>query len=121
MHLAITRSVLPQSPQANIIIGLDLLRLLVENRIAEFHTELELLSPEVGSQHTQTATYPAEKPQDLPKVSCALPQLSQSQSLQKLDEESSHSRNAPGLTIRHELASCPEQELTTAGNAETWN
>ena len=50
-HLAV-RSVLPQSPQANIIIGLDLLRLLVENRIAEFHTELELLSPEVGSQHT---------------------------------------------------------------------
>ena len=41
------RSVLPQSPQAHIIIGLDLLRLLVENRIAEFHTELELLSPEV--------------------------------------------------------------------------
>ena len=46
--LAVTRSVLPQSPQANIIVGLDLLRLLVENRIAEFHTELELLSPEVG-------------------------------------------------------------------------
>ncbi len=41
------RSVLPQSPQAHIIIGLDLLRLLVENRIAEFHTQLELLSPEV--------------------------------------------------------------------------
>ena len=42
------RSVLPLSPQANTIIGLDLLRLLVENRIAEFHTELELLSPEVS-------------------------------------------------------------------------
>lgn len=42
---------LPQSPQANIIIGLDLLRLLVENRIAEFHTELELLSPEVCAMH----------------------------------------------------------------------
>lgn len=45
------RLVLPQSPQANTIIGLDLLRLLVENRIAEFHTELELLSLEV-SMHT---------------------------------------------------------------------
>ena len=30
------------------IVGLNLLRLLVQNRIAEFHTDLELLSPEVG-------------------------------------------------------------------------
>ena len=30
------------------MLGLDLLRLLVQNRIAEFHTELELLAPEVG-------------------------------------------------------------------------
>ncbi len=28
--------------------GLNLLRLLVQNRIAEFHTELELIPPEVG-------------------------------------------------------------------------
>ncbi|KAF5729764.1 26S proteasome non-ATPase regulatory subunit RPN12A [Tripterygium wilfordii] len=35
---------LPQSPQEYIILGLNLLRLLVQNRIAEFHTELELLS-----------------------------------------------------------------------------
>ncbi|CAA3008685.1 26S proteasome non-ATPase regulatory subunit 8 homolog A-like [Olea europaea var. sylvestris] len=35
---------LPQSPQEYLILGLNLLRLLVQNRIAEFHTELELLS-----------------------------------------------------------------------------
>ncbi|VFQ87368.1 unnamed protein product [Cuscuta campestris] len=35
---------LPQSPQEYPILGLNLLRLLVQNRIAEFHTELELLS-----------------------------------------------------------------------------
>ena len=64
-HLAVARSVLPQSPQANIIIGLDLLRLLVENRIAEFHTELELLSPEVSCHFTLTSINPAEGPQDL--------------------------------------------------------
>jgi hypothetical protein len=29
------------------MLGLNLLRLLVQNRIAEFHTELELISPEV--------------------------------------------------------------------------
>ena len=58
------RSVLPQSPQAHIIIGLDLLRLLVENRIAEFHTELELLSPEVSlkclSPGTRSITHVAQ-------------------------------------------------------------
>ena len=52
------RSVLPQSPQAHIIIGLDLLRLLVENRIAEFHTELELLSPEVTLPTNKQACHP---------------------------------------------------------------
>ncbi|XP_071702975.1 26S proteasome non-ATPase regulatory subunit 8 homolog A-like [Rutidosis leptorrhynchoides] len=35
---------IPQSPQEYPILGLNLLRLLVQNRIAEFHTELELLS-----------------------------------------------------------------------------
>ncbi|KAF6146045.1 hypothetical protein GIB67_033404, partial [Kingdonia uniflora] len=35
---------LPQSPQEYPILGLNLLRLLVQNRIAEFHTELEILS-----------------------------------------------------------------------------
>ncbi len=41
------RALLPPSQQENLIVGLDLLRLLVQNRIAEFHTELELLSPQV--------------------------------------------------------------------------
>lgn len=36
---------LPPSAQEYPILGLNLLRLLVQNRIAEFHTELELLSP----------------------------------------------------------------------------
>ncbi|KAI5655308.1 hypothetical protein M9H77_32495 [Catharanthus roseus] len=39
------RDRLPPSPQEYPILGLNLLRLLVQNRIAEFHTELELLSP----------------------------------------------------------------------------
>lgn len=38
------RDCIPQSPQEYPILGLNLLRLLVQNRIAEFHTELELLS-----------------------------------------------------------------------------
>lgn len=38
-----TCGVIPPSPQEYPILGLNLLRLLVQNRIAEFHTELELL------------------------------------------------------------------------------
>ncbi|KAM7277913.1 hypothetical protein ACFE04_005047 [Oxalis oulophora] len=38
------RGRLPESAQEYPILGLNLLRLLVQNRIAEFHTELELLS-----------------------------------------------------------------------------
>ncbi|XP_073302104.1 26S proteasome non-ATPase regulatory subunit 8 homolog A-like isoform X1 [Primulina huaijiensis] len=39
------RSRLPPSAEEYPILGLNLLRLLVQNRIAEFHTELELLPP----------------------------------------------------------------------------
>ncbi|THF94191.1 hypothetical protein TEA_004454 [Camellia sinensis var. sinensis] len=42
--LAVSIGRLPPSPQEYPILGLNLLRLLVQNRIAEFHTELELLS-----------------------------------------------------------------------------
>ncbi|XP_042453470.1 26S proteasome non-ATPase regulatory subunit 8 homolog A-like [Zingiber officinale] len=38
-----TNGMIPPSPQQYPILGLNLLRLLVQNRIAEFHNELELL------------------------------------------------------------------------------
>ncbi|KAL3687161.1 hypothetical protein R1sor_013470 [Riccia sorocarpa] len=41
-----TRGLIPQSQEEYSILGLNLLRLLVQNRIAEFHTELELLPSE---------------------------------------------------------------------------
>ncbi|XP_073003239.1 26S proteasome non-ATPase regulatory subunit 8 homolog A-like [Typha latifolia] len=40
-----TCGVIPPSAEEYPILGLNLLRLLVQNRIAEFHTELELLPP----------------------------------------------------------------------------
>ena len=42
-----TKDVIPDSEQELLIRGLNLLRLLVQNRIAEFHTELETLAPHV--------------------------------------------------------------------------
>jgi 26S proteasome regulatory subunit N12 len=38
---------LPESPRQYPILGLNLLRLLAQNRIAEFHTELELIPTEL--------------------------------------------------------------------------
>jgi hypothetical protein len=47
-HLATRfRTSLPASPHEPELRGLNLLRLLVANRIAEFHTELETISPQV--------------------------------------------------------------------------
>jgi 26S proteasome regulatory subunit N12 len=41
------RKELPESPYKYQLIGLNLLCLLARNRLAEFHTELELLSPKI--------------------------------------------------------------------------
>lgn len=40
-------NVLPQSPRENPITGLNLIRLLTQNRIADFHTTLEALPAEI--------------------------------------------------------------------------
>lgn len=40
------RSVLPPSPQMYPLIGLNLLRLLSQNRLSDFHTSLETIDPE---------------------------------------------------------------------------
>lgn len=39
---------MPTSPNESALTGLNLLRLLVQNRVAEFHTELEEIPAEVG-------------------------------------------------------------------------
>eukprot|EP00475_Leptophrys_vorax_P011849 TRINITY_DN18323_c0_g1_i1.p1 TRINITY_DN18323_c0_g1~~TRINITY_DN18323_c0_g1_i1.p1 ORF type:complete len:266 (-),score=42.39 TRINITY_DN18323_c0_g1_i1:112-909(-) len=56
-----TRSILPASPNEPAILGLNLLRLLVANRIAEFHTELELLAPELTSDPCITTAVELEQ------------------------------------------------------------
>lgn len=42
-------SVLPSSSRQNLLLGLNLVRLMAHNRIAEFHTELELIGPQSRS------------------------------------------------------------------------
>ena len=49
MYYTDCAGLLPQSPKQLPILGLNLLRLLAQNRIAEFHTELELVPAELQS------------------------------------------------------------------------
>lgn len=44
--LFLCRSVLPSSPQMFPLIALNLLRLLSQNRLSDFHTALETIDPE---------------------------------------------------------------------------
>ena len=46
-HYMESRKLLPPSQNEAVLTGLNLLRLLVQNRIAEFHTELEVIPSEV--------------------------------------------------------------------------
>jgi hypothetical protein len=55
--------VLPPSQQEYPILGLNLLRLLAQNRIAEFHVELELLGPE--AQASSHVAFPRQLEQQL--------------------------------------------------------
>ena len=44
---ALRSSLLPASPRENMVVGLNLLRLIAQNQIAAFHSALELVSPEL--------------------------------------------------------------------------
>ena len=55
---------LPASQRQFPILGLNLLRLLAQNRIAEFHTELELIPPELQASNVYIK-YPAQLEQHI--------------------------------------------------------
>lgn len=51
-HYMDSRKLLPPSPNEAVLTGLNLLRLLVQNRISEFHTELEVIPAEMQQQES---------------------------------------------------------------------
>merc|ERR1719231_237143 len=55
---------MPESTRRFPILGLNLLRLLAQNRIAEFHTELELIPPELQASNVYIK-YPAQLEQHI--------------------------------------------------------
>ena len=104
--------VLPPSPREHLIVGLNLLRLLVQNRIAEFHTELELV--------------PAEAQAD-PKVqfSVALESHLMEGAYGKIfaarasvpTPDYAHLMDMLAETVRDEIAACAEKAYTTLSRA----
>jgi 26S proteasome regulatory subunit N12 len=91
-------------PQESTIIGLNLLRLLVQNRTAEFHTEIELLSPELYNSDSVKPVLQLEQwlmEGAFNKVLTAQ-QLLKSTEQRKLVQQLSE-------TVRDEIASCTEK------------
>lgn len=95
------RSALPPSELEPTIIGMNLLRLLVANRIAELHVELEMLSPE--TQAHPAIAFPRQLEQALMEGTyrqvLAASANSPSEYMQPLLQQLA-------ATVRDELAAC---------------
>lgn len=95
------RSALPPSELEPTIIGMNLLRLLVANRIAELHVELEMLSPE--TQAHPSIAFPRQLEQALMEGTyrqvLAASSNSPSEYMQPLLQQLA-------ATVRDELAAC---------------
>ncbi|KAL7748480.1 regulatory particle non-ATPase [Sorochytrium milnesiophthora] len=103
---------LPESPRQYMLLGLDLLRLLSQNRIAEFHARLELIDPDqlmAGSSNVYIR-HPVQVEQCLMEGS--------------YNKVWSGRGNVPAPeyiyfidilmeTVRHEIASCSEKSYTS--------
>lgn len=104
MYTSDTRGMLSPSKQQNLITGLNLLRLLVQNRIAEFHTELELIPEEVQQEaHVKHATQLEQQLMEgaYNKVLSAKSSVPDQSYLYFMDKLIS--------TVRDEIASCSER------------
>lgn len=97
-----TRHVMPQAPQEWVFAGLNLLRLLLANRIAEFHTELELIPDQgMATEHVRAAIQLEQWLMEgaYNKVLAAG---------SKLPPECSFCVDQLSATVREEIASCSE-------------
>lgn len=103
-----TRSILPPSQNEALMTGLNLLRLLADNRIAEFHTELEIIPQQV--QQEPCVAYVVQLEQWLMEGTynhvLAARDSSPSESFQPFLEQLA-------TTVRLEIASCSEHAYTS--------
>ena len=108
VYYADCRNMMPASPQENLVTGLNLLRLLVQNRIAEFHTELELIPPEAhADKHIKHVTNLEQQLMEgsynkVLQAGGALP-----------SPDYAHFMSMLTATVRDEIAACMEKAYAT--------
>jgi len=108
-------SIQPESQRRYPILGLNLLRLLAQNRIAEFHTELELLPSELQSSNLYIK-FPAQLEQHIMEGSYNRV-LSAKQEGQYA-EEGMYFMDQLVDTVREEIAECSEKAYASISGAD---
>jgi len=99
-------AVLPESPKQYPILGLNLLRLLAQNRIAEFHTELELI-PAALQLSNIYIKYPAQLEQHIMEGSYNKVLAAKQDGL--YSQEGMYFMDMLVDTVREEIAECSEK------------
>jgi len=101
---------LPASQRQYPILGLNLLRLLAQNRIAEFHTELELIPTEL--QHSNIyIKYPAQLEQHIMEGSYNKVLSAKQEGV--FQKEGMYFMDMLVDTVREEIADCSEKAYAT--------
>ena len=108
-------ALLPPSQRQFPILGLNLLRLLAQNRIAEFHTELELIDPEL--QHSNIyIKYPAQLEQHIMEGSYNKVLAAKAEGV--FQKEGMYFMDMLVDTVREEIADCSEKAYASIGAAD---
>jgi len=106
---------LPASQREFPILGLNLLRLLAQNRIAEFHTELELVTPEAQATNVYIK-YPAQLEQHIMEGSYNKVLAAKRDGV--FQNEGMYFMDMLVDTVRDEIAECSEKAYTSIAAAE---
>mmetsp|Transcript_19628 Transcript_19628/g.65966 ORF Transcript_19628/g.65966 Transcript_19628/m.65966 type:complete len:268 (+) Transcript_19628:53-856(+) len=99
-------SLLPESQHQYPILGLNLLRLLAQNRTAEFHTELELIPAELHQANVYIR-YPTELEQHIMEGSFTKVLKARADGL--YSKEGDYFMSMLTDTVREEIANCAEK------------
>jgi len=106
---------LPESPRQYPILGLNLLRLLAQNRIAEFHTELELLPTHLMMSNVYIK-FPAQLEQHIMEGSYNKVLSAKQDGMYA--QEGMYFMDMLVDTVREEIAECSEKAYGTIGASE---
>ncbi len=109
---------LPESSRQYPILGLNLLRLLAQNRIADFHTELELIPPALAASNVYIQ-HPAQLEQHIMEGSYNKVLSAKHDGLYA--SEGMYFMDMLVDTVREEIAECSEKSYPSISAAELQN